>query len=199
MKVIIAGFPGVGKSTAAMINGLQVKDMESSDFHWITDENGNKVPNPKWPENYTLAIIEAAYNDGCAAPLYIAISTHKVVLEELELRRIPFVVYAPETKEYAIGRYEARGSSPEFIKSIDEHWDEYMQDIHSYQAHCIQSDEYLGDYLSQPGIYKTLQGYMKDSEDALHMIWMKKNPGQGEYVFGQNNPNNEGDTNTNQE
>lgn len=157
MKIIIAGFPGVGKSTAAMVHGTFVKDMESSNYHWIISDDGNKVPNPDWPMNYYDAIIAEAFNDGCSAPLYIAISTHKEVLETLVRFKIPFIIYTPATKSYAIGRYEARGNTPEFIEKIDKNWDQYMMDLDSYRMHVIKRDDYLTDFLESAGTYASLR------------------------------------------
>lgn len=81
--MIIAGFPGVGKSTATnifnsmdmykknsdrpvIINNLYgigmnncenyCIDLESSSFHWIIDKDGNKHLHPEWPVNYINAI-----------------------------------------------------------------------------------------------------------------------------------------------
>ena len=42
-KIIIAGFPGVGKSEAAKIIPGVVMDVESSEWHWNEDKTLNPL------------------------------------------------------------------------------------------------------------------------------------------------------------
>ena len=77
-KKVIAGFPGVGKSTAAKLHPDIFIDLESSDYHWIKDKNGNNVCDPDWPMNYVAKII--ALMNVESSHKYILISTHNEVL-----------------------------------------------------------------------------------------------------------------------
>ena len=48
---IISAFPACGKTCAVKYlseRGVDVLDSDSSKFSWITDENGNKVRNPRF-------------------------------------------------------------------------------------------------------------------------------------------------------
>lgn len=173
-KIIIAGFPGVGKSTAAKIDPQIVADMESSDFHWIIDPEGKKNLHPAWPDNYVKAIeMMAKETDGLENYrdlLYICCSTHKDVIKRLIEDRFAVIIVAPKDKQTYLNRYMARGSSEEFVKSMDENWDSYMEDIKSYGMPVIYNDEYLHDILFMPGTYD----YLCDKVDNVE-----------QFIFGQ--------------
>ena len=61
---VISGFPAIGKSFLASKFRTMVRDLESSDYHWMKNSNdefilndaGQKIPNPDWPKNYIEAI-----------------------------------------------------------------------------------------------------------------------------------------------
>ena len=67
--MIISGFAGIGKTTFCKKFKNSI-DLESSDFHWIYEEDAlnmdkekrkgttKKMLNPEWPENYVKAIQE---------------------------------------------------------------------------------------------------------------------------------------------
>lgn len=146
-KIIIAGFPGIGKSTAHAISSDQIADLESSTFHWIVEKrpNGEKKVNPEWPYNYINHIKNIMSDKGAKYDKleYILISTHKEVLQTLVDQKIPFIIVLPHTKEEFLKRYKNRGSSNSFIEQLDEHWDRYINDYGSYGMPIIMTDEYL--------------------------------------------------------
>ena len=112
-KIIIAGFPGVGKSEAAKLIPGVVMDVESSDYHW----NEDKSLNPLWPDNYLDYVKILLETDGLEEYrdlLYICISTHADTLKRLRKLQIPFVIAVPEDKEETIARYRERGNSEAF-------------------------------------------------------------------------------------
>lgn len=153
-KIIIAGFPGTGKSTYASMENTKLNaiDLESSDFHWIY-ENGEKVKNPDWPNNYVEEIIRICNNlDDDNA--YIMCSTHKEVLLKLKNLGMRFIIVAPYSKDVYIKRYINRGSSESFIKSLNDNWDNYMDDIKSYNVHTICSDKYISDLFDSMDYYR---------------------------------------------
>lgn len=137
---IVAGFPGIGKSTVAAKFPVMVRDLESSDFHWIKsktnngdwelDENGNKIPNPLWPSNY-IESIKALESSGMY--LNVMVSSHKLIREEMVKAGIRYTNVFPENtpqmKKLILDRYKSRGSSPEFIENLDTHWDEYIAEM----------------------------------------------------------------------
>ena len=144
-KLIIAGFPGTGKSTAAKKMPELFVDMESSDYHWIY-KGDTKYTNPEWPKNYIEAILERAnrpYNTD-EKHLYICISTHKEVLDELAARGIYYMAIVPKTKDLYIQRYRDRGSSQEFIDLLDKKFESFVEDIENSSAFGIYyTDGYL--------------------------------------------------------
>ncbi len=168
-KIIIAGFPGIGKSETFKIIPEVVADCESSDFHWITGvDDGKKLCNPDWPKNYIQYIKLLTYEtDGLKRYkdlLYICISTHSEVLQYLRNNHIPFIIVVPEDKDETIKRYYARGNSEEFIIKLEENWDEWMKNFESYGMPIIKlpTDMYLSDLLDRISSYKYLKAKVND-------------------------------------
>lgn len=151
-RTIIAGFPGVGKSTAAKEHPELFLDLESSDYHWIVDGEGNKVVNPVWPVNYFKAIMEAANTPFTAnGPkyLYVLTSTHKEVLDLFRKCNIYYMAILPKTKIIYVQRYIDRKSSAEFIKKLNENFENYIKDVENSSAFGIHyTDHYLLDVYS---------------------------------------------------
>ena len=159
-NVIIAGFPGVGKSHAENIR-KDVIDLESSRFHYVENaEKREMEESPSWPRNY-LDEIETLYSESYRK--IILVSTHRDVIEGLVFRGLPFLVVAPDRtqkNEYLV-RYLRRGSSVYFIRSMWGNWDNYIDSIKQgvfrnpnnsgYYPTVIwlSSGEYLTDVLPQ--------------------------------------------------
>jgi len=147
-RLIIAGFPGVGKSTAAINHPHLFLDMESSDYHWIINGDNSKICNPEWPMNYVDAILNVAnriINDK-NIPFYICISTHSEVLRELDKRCIYYVAVLPKSKDLYIQRYKDRGNDEAFINLLNNKFDDFIKDVESSSAFCIYyTDGYLAD------------------------------------------------------
>lgn len=143
IKNIIAGFPGVGKSTAAKNKDWMFLDIESSDYHWVVDGEGNKVCHPEWPINYVDAIMEAAKDMG-KPQLYILISTHNEVLTELDKRGIYYNAVLPRSKDIYLQRYRERGNTEEFITKLDVNFDTFIKSVESTNVFGIYyTDDYL--------------------------------------------------------
>ena len=173
--MIIAGFPGVGKSMAANLFGTADTenenfciDLESSYFHWIVDKDGNKHLHPEWPANYINAIkmllFETRGLEKYKNLKYVCISTHKDVLNALSDQEIEFCIVAPLSKENTIDRYKRRGSSEEFIQKLDENWDIFMNDLDSYNMPVIKTDEYLYDILRDNRLVKFIGNRKLDND-----------------------------------
>lgn len=181
-KIIIAGFPGIGKSKAAEVLEGIVYDGESSDFHWLKPAN-NKVEaetkmkenilDPIWPDNYLQFIKMLAYEtDGVSAYkdlVYIYISTHEEVLSHLRKYHIPFVIVVPEDKDETVARYRERGNSESFIKKLEENWDIWMDNFKSYDMPIIRLKPgmYLSDILDHYSTYDYLKSKIKDVEERI--------------------------------
>lgn len=154
MKNIIAGFPGVGKSTAAEMKDWMFLDMESSNYHWMIDEKGDKVCNPAWPTNYVNAIIAASHD--CTKPqLYILTSTHNEVLAEFDRLGLYYNAVLPKSKDVYIQRYRERGNSEEFIEKLESNFDAFIK--------SVESTNVFGIYYTDNYLYKI---FVPDNRDA---------------------------------
>lgn len=140
-NLIICGFPGVGKSTAAELCRSAL-DLESTPFHFVSDqadyftENStapyftqmNAKENPNWVSDY-VDEIEKAAND----PQYnfILVSTHKKVREEMQYRGIPYIIVTPliKLKDEYLAKYVRRGDSYKFIEALHDKWEKWIEDF----------------------------------------------------------------------
>jgi hypothetical protein len=136
---LCSAFPGVGKTHFYKnINNMLVLDSDSSKF----DKS-------KFPQNYVDHI-----QNLIGKVDIILISTHKEVRDELTKRGIFFNLIYPDKslKNEYIERYEERGSDENFIKLIDKHWDNWIDEL-SEQEGCnkiiLKSGEYLSDIMDR--------------------------------------------------
>lgn len=130
--LIISAFPACGKTYAAKYlseRGVDVLDSDSSQFSWITDENGNKVRNPRFIEEYIAHIKE---NIGKVDLIFV--SSHKEVRRAMQKAQIDYTLVRPdvELKEQWVGRCFLRGNTPEFCKNLAEHWEEWIGECKKY-------------------------------------------------------------------
>lgn len=167
-KIIIAGFPGVGKTKSAeILRGIAI-DCESSDFHWMDPKAEVKTSDPEWPYNYLKYIKMLTYETdsikGFRDLLYVCCSTHAEVLQRLRQERIPFVIVVPEDKEDTVARYRARGNSEAFIQKLEENWDTWMKNFESYDMPIVRlkPDMYLSDLLNRSSTFDYLVDKIND-------------------------------------
>lgn len=136
--LIICGFPGVGKSTAAQKMYRDVIDVESSGFRWKRDEDGfpTRNENENWVSDYVDYIEDLASKYGYS---YVFVSTHKKVREELENRRIPYIVVVPnkELRDDYLLRYLRRGDKLSFIETVYHNWCVWLDEIEESDAVVI--------------------------------------------------------------
>lgn len=136
---IVAGFPAIGKSFVATKFPLLVRDFESSDYHWMKDistgnwkldDTGSKIANPNWPNNYIEGI---GVLDKSGMYRSVMVSSHEMIRRKLAEAKIKysniFPQNTPEMKKIILDRCIQRNSPPEFIKNLDEHWDEYINSM----------------------------------------------------------------------
>ena len=119
--IVICGFSGIGKSYAAE-HFNEVLDLESSVFSRIWDEGKDMGKNPEFPKNYVDAI--EGYLKEPYGRLYILVSCHEEVREELRNRGIDYIIVRPscDNKNEYIKRWLRRGSDIRFIKNMDDRW-----------------------------------------------------------------------------
>ena len=131
-RVIVSGFPGIGKSNLAQNSSLRVQDSDSSKF-----------PKDKFPANY-IKHIQTTYKDYDIT----LVSSHQLVREALVAAGLDFWLVYPQAdlKNEYLRRYARRLSPPEFIKMMDENWDSFIQSCQAQQGakHLqLKSGQYL--------------------------------------------------------
>jgi hypothetical protein len=124
-KIILA-FPGTGKSFYHQKYKETTLDSDSSNFSWVTDEDGNKVRNLLFPGNYVEYIKE---NIGKYE--FIFVSSHKAVRDMLLDQCIFFYLIYPQStrKDEFIKRYKDRGDDESFIKLVSDNWDNWIREM----------------------------------------------------------------------
>lgn len=140
--IIICGFPGVGKTTAAN-NRRNILDAESSAFSWTFDPESTdaRKRNPAFPENYSKFLLDSVEEYD-----YILASSHKAVRDELKAIGAQYIIVAPrrELKNEYLIRYLRRGSDINFIELLNEKWDDFLTDIENDGAPVIWLEAYNG-------------------------------------------------------
>jgi hypothetical protein len=140
MTVIIAGFPGVGKSHLVKSRpDLNIWDSDSSQFS----------KEPDFPQNYINHLKSGIKQEVDI----ILVSTHEVVRDALREANISFYCVLPwlgdDIKDEYIERYKERGSSEAFIKLISDNWELWLDNIaeKEYWQISIDKGEYLSDVI----------------------------------------------------
>ncbi|OBT60232.1 hypothetical protein VE03_10519, partial [Pseudogymnoascus sp. 23342-1-I1] len=129
--VIIAGFPGVGKSNCA--SDQSHIDADSASYSWEIGEDGEtkkneagaKIQNRYWPSNYIDYILSFDKSQ------FIFVSTHEEIRNALIDRHIQFTLVYPNVslKGAYLERYRARGSSKTFVDFMDKNWDSFITQL----------------------------------------------------------------------
>lgn len=147
MSIIICGFSGIGKSSAAEAlanSGKSVIDMESSVYSHR--EDGSLDDN--FPQNYIDALQASISLDQGD---YYFLSCHQSVRDELTKRCIKYILIRPERScrnEY-VKRWLNRGSTAEFITNMYSKWDEMIDSCIEDKAPTVvlSEKEYLSDVI----------------------------------------------------
>ena len=116
LKMIICGFPGVGKSTLAKSSNWV--DLESTPFEkdWVRYAKVAKH------------MSDNGYN--------VMVSTHPQLLEQFEQMEIEYTVVIPPFSDESnyIKRYIKRNNDNNFIKNIENNWMNWLKDIVFYSS-----------------------------------------------------------------
>lgn len=117
---VLAGFPGVGKSTLAA-QDTRVWDAESQPFSWLAPG----VRNPAFPQNY-LDHVRTLLTQGYT----VLTSTHAVVRAALRAAAIPYGLVYPTraSRPIYLARYRDRGSPEAFCTLLETQWDAWITD-----------------------------------------------------------------------
>jgi len=120
---IISAFPATGK-TWYFNNHKNVLDSDSSNFSWMI-EYGDKIRNPKFPQNYIEHI-----KDNIGKYDIILVSSHKVVRDALLDNCLFFYLIYPtiDKKDEFLKRCRERADSESFVSLINDNWEKWIRE-----------------------------------------------------------------------
>ena len=146
---IISAFPGTGKTTYFNKHKEDCIDSDSSNFSWIIDEDGNKVRNPEFPNNYINNIKE-----NIGKYKYIFVSSHDDVRNMLLENDLFFYLLYPsiDRKNEFIERYKNRGSDEKFVALLEKNWNEWITTINNteeqgFKKYCLEEGNNMEEIL----------------------------------------------------
>lgn len=147
MSMIICGFSGIGKSTAAQKN-RKILDFESSGYSNIF-ENGLVVSrNKDFPENYIDKLEELIRKD---VAHYYLLSCDEQVRNELKARGLKYMIILPyrDYENEYIKRWVRQGRDIDFITKMSERWDAMIDScaLDTVPKIYLDEHEYLSDIL----------------------------------------------------
>lgn len=143
---VISAFPACGKSYAVdkfanedSHKHLIMLDSDSSLYSWIYDSNGNRtnIRNPEFPGNYIQHI-----KDSLNQADYIFVSSHKSVRDAMKEAGIKYTLIYParSKRDIWLNRCEERGSSQQFIQTLMDNWDTWIDDCEN-ETYCEKKFE----------------------------------------------------------
>lgn len=145
-KLVISGFPGIGKSHFFCDNPNGYKG------HLISDSDSSTFDKAHFPQNY-IDHIKSLLSD--ENDRIILVSSHESVRKAMKDNGIEYLVIVPLYTGYTeyINRYKERGSSPEFINLMENNFDKFLDScIDEENSYFLYSDWYLSDFLETIGI-----------------------------------------------
>jgi len=141
--LLVSAFPGTGKSEFFRLS-------EESDELTVLDSDSSTFDKEGFPENYIEHI--KSYLETSDV---ICISSDKEVRDSLMNNNLKYTLVFPlkETKGEYLKRYEERGDTEEFIQTLDENWDLWLEECKS-QGGCdrveLDSTTFISDII--PGL-----------------------------------------------
>lgn len=132
---VISAFPGTGKSYFYKNNNNSI------------DSDSSKFDKTFFPDNYIEHIKE-----NIGKYKYIFVSSHKEVRDSMIENNIDFTLIYPDKslKEEYINRYKERGNNDNFIKLLNDKWDEWIDEIEEQQnlkKKILNKNEYISDII----------------------------------------------------
>lgn len=164
---IISVFAGLGKTTVGN-KYPNVCDLQSSpyrcDYSSINKKdyeknkcNPKRKPNPKWPNNYLKAILEAITKYDL-----VLVPSSLDVRELLINNNIDFLFVLPsddpDNRNKLLERYRLRGNNNDLINKVMYYFDNWSrsQTDYDYPIFILGKDKYLEDLLLEKGILKNI-------------------------------------------
>lgn len=132
---IISGFPAIGKSYTAKNAPFMCVDLDSSEFNWIIQKDGSRIPNPDFPQNYVDQIKFRMKHDFLD---YIFVSSHENVRHCLKDNKIDFTIVVPalNCKREYYKRLEERGSPLTLIQLVMDNWNDWLIERQT-ESNCV--------------------------------------------------------------
>jgi adenylate kinase family enzyme len=144
--VIISAFPGCGKSTAftKLKKKINILDSDSSTF----DKSD-------FPNNYIKHMKD---NIGVADIIFI--SSHETVRKALKEENIYYTIYYPSKyrKQEFLELYKQRGNNENFIKLLDENFNNFIDSIENDDSKDINKIKLMneGDFIGTDEMFNNL-------------------------------------------
>lgn len=125
-QILIAGFPGTGKSSYCY------RDADYMPQGFATDSDSSQFDKSNFPQNY-IEHIKQKISEGYSR---IFISSHKEVRDALVENNLYFTLVYPEIglKQEYIERYKQRGSSEKFIELLSNNWEAWIKELQSQKG-----------------------------------------------------------------
>lgn len=134
--IIISTFPGVYKR---YISDKVYKyiDLNSRDFHWMKNQDGEKVNNPDFPENYINCILENLEKQDM---VFVPLADMKT-LDDAGLRYL--LVYPSKSIKTDwlenIKSWIVSDSAKMLVDELDKNWNKIIKNIeNTYTSNCIK-------------------------------------------------------------
>lgn len=144
--VVIAGFPGVGKTYAAEHSaqwGMKIIELDHSQYLWTPGLCGKLQKNTNYPENLCEEVLK--YLKAGQSVDVILVDSHTEIQRALRKYKIPYVLVYPkmECKEEYLRRYIRSGKPFPFVDTISGSWEELITEGKA-KAKNGQSTLFLG-------------------------------------------------------
>jgi predicted KAP-like P-loop ATPase len=139
--MIVSAFCGTGKTTLC------------EKYNFISEVEGWKFHGEDFPDNYISEIFKNENNHELTL-----IDTDKRVLDKL-CSKIEMTVVFPKLslKQEYLNRYKQRGSSDDFIETLEEYWNDWINEL-KRRNDCLKvvlkSNQFLEDKLKQEMLLK---------------------------------------------
>ena len=163
--ILVSAFPGMGKTYAYNLFNKDIKITDSDSSHFNKDD---------FPENYIKHIKENIPNYDL-----IFISSHKEVRDMLDMEGIDFDLFYPDKsrKNEFIENYVARHSKMDFIRKVDNNWDDWIDEIEKENnPHChIHCLKHAGDFIGNNPMILQYINQVKSNREVKEVDNQKSN------------------------
>lgn len=138
MSLIIAGFPGMGKSY-----------LFNENKEYYSDSDSSKFDKKHFPKNYIKHIKSLV-----GKKQLILVSSHIEVRNAMLMAGMPFIYVIPslDRKIEFLSNYKERNNTQEFIDNVEMNWERWLQ---------------ISVYNNEYPVYVCTHGYLKDNLEGI--------------------------------